>query len=129
MIVLDARVVIAQFSSHDAHHDRAVAFFRRHVSEDFSMHSLTLAEVLVAPARAGRGEAAEHAVASLGIREWAPPVGSAARLARIRVESGMKLPDCCVLDVALSQNARLATFDGALAIAARGLGVDVVALG
>ncbi|WP_394554582.1 type II toxin-antitoxin system VapC family toxin [Agromyces sp. MMS24-JH15] len=127
MIVLDASVVIAHLSSHDVHNDRAVAFFRGNTRERFSMHSLTLAEVLVGPVRAGRGEAVEHALASLAIEEWAPPEGSAARLARIRVESGMRLPDCCVLDAAVVQNGRIATFDATLASAAQRLGIEVLA--
>ncbi|WP_157008226.1 type II toxin-antitoxin system VapC family toxin [Agromyces laixinhei] len=126
MIVLDASVVIAHLSSHDAHHERAVAFFRANVAEAFVMHSLTMTEILVGPIRVGRSEAAEHALASLGISEWMPPAGSAARLARVRVESGLKLPDCCVLDAALSNRGRIATFDGRLAQAAHDLGVEVI---
>lgn len=48
------------------------------------------------------------------------------RLAELRVTTGLKLPDCCVLDVAMTNRARLATFDRGLAAAARGLGVAVV---
>lgn len=126
MIVLDASVVIAHLSSRDAHHALAVEFFRRHATTSFSMHPLTMTEVLIGPARIGRSEAAELALASLGIEEWTPPKGSAARLARIRVESGMKLPDCCVLDAAIAQQAAIATFDEAVAEAARALGIMVV---
>ena len=41
------------------------------------------------------------------------------RLAELRAVSGLKLPDCCVLDVAIRNHASIATFDGALAAAAR----------
>ena len=126
MIVLDASVVIAHFSSRDAHHGRADSFFRDHLDESFVMHSLTMTEVLVGPVRIGRGEAAEHALASLGITEWTPSAGSAGRLARIRVESGLKLPDCCVLDTAIQSDASLATFDARLGRVARDFGVAVV---
>ena len=47
------------------------------------------------------------------------------RLAELRATSGLKLPDCCVLDVALHHHASLATFDDALAAAARQRGVHV----
>ena len=47
------------------------------------------------------------------------------RLAELRATSGLKLPDCCVLDVALHHQASLATFDDALAAAARQRGVRV----
>ncbi len=48
------------------------------------------------------------------------------RLARLRVSTGLKLPDCCVLDTALSNRTRLATFDSALAGAARDVGIAVL---
>lgn len=48
------------------------------------------------------------------------------RLARLRATTGLKLPDCCALDAALGHGASLATFDEALAAAARRLGVDVL---
>ena len=41
------------------------------------------------------------------------------RLAELRAVCGLRLPDCCVLDVAMRNHASLATFDGALAAAAR----------
>ncbi|UOE42885.1 type II toxin-antitoxin system VapC family toxin [Agromyces larvae] len=129
MIVLDASVVIAHLASHDPHHARAAAFFRGHLAESLLIPSLTLTEVLVGPVRVGRGEAAAHAITALGIAEWMPPAQSAARLARIRVETGLKLPDCCVLDAALTTGARLATLDDRLARAARDAGVEVAEVG
>ena len=125
MIVLDASVVIAHLSARDRHHDEAVRFFRTHLDDDFLMHPLTLTEVLVGPTRAGIAALAEHHVAELGIVEWAPPPG-AARLARLRVESRLKLPDCCVLDAAMSNNASLATFDEQLMRAASAFGVTTL---
>lgn len=47
------------------------------------------------------------------------------RLAELRATTGLKLPDCCVLDVAIHHRASLATFDLALAEAARKRGVPV----
>jgi predicted nucleic acid-binding protein len=47
-------------------------------------------------------------------------------LAELRVRTGLKLPDCCVLDVALQHRAAVATFDDRLARVARDLGLDVV---
>ena len=128
MIVLDASVVIAHLSSHHEHHEQATTLLRAYADERFLVHPLTMTEILVGPIRVGRGEAAEHALASLGIGEWMPPARSAARLARLRVESGLKLPDCCVLDAAMTADARLATFDERLARAATEAGVEVVEL-
>ncbi|MCD2441453.1 type II toxin-antitoxin system VapC family toxin [Agromyces sp. SYSU K20354] len=127
MIVLDASVVIAHLAAGDAHHARATEFFREHAGDEFVVHTLTLTEILVGPMRVGRGADATRALASLGIGEWAPPAGSAARLAQLRVDSGLKLPDCCVLDVAVESRHPLATFDARLAEAAVALGVPVVA--
>lgn len=48
------------------------------------------------------------------------------RLARLRVESGLKLPGCRALDAAMTAGSALATFDRALAEAARSQDVPVV---
>lgn len=49
------------------------------------------------------------------------------RLAELRVVSGLKLPACCVLDVPIRNHASIATFDEALAAAARRHDVAVLA--
>lgn len=48
------------------------------------------------------------------------------RLAELRATTGLKLPDCCVLDVALHHHAAMGTFDETLASAARQRGVVVI---
>ena len=53
--------------------------------------------------------------------------GEPLRLAELRAGSGLKLPDCCVLDVAIRHQASLATFDVALAAEAAKRGVPVKA--
>ncbi len=47
------------------------------------------------------------------------------RLAELRAKTGLKLPDCCVLDAAISNSASLATFDQTLAAAAVRHGISV----
>ncbi len=47
------------------------------------------------------------------------------RLAELRVSTGLKLPDCCVLDVAIHQWAALATINSALAGEAHKRGVTL----
>ncbi|WP_430644820.1 type II toxin-antitoxin system VapC family toxin [Agromyces sp. GXS1127] len=128
VIVLDASVVIAHLASHDAHHADATQFFREHPDEGFLLHAMTLTEVLVGPIRVGRGAVAQQHLGSLGIAEWSPGEGGAFRLARLRVETGLKLPDCCVLDAAMTTRHPLATFDDRLARAAAEVGVAVVDL-
>jgi predicted nucleic acid-binding protein len=48
------------------------------------------------------------------------------RLANLRATTALRLPGCCALDTALSNSAALATFDRALADAARRRNVAVV---
>ncbi|WP_147916059.1 type II toxin-antitoxin system VapC family toxin [Ruania zhangjianzhongii] len=62
---------------------------------------------------------------AIGIEVADHPEGEPLRLARLRVQCGLRLPDCCALDTALATESTLATFDGALARAARDLGVAV----
>lgn len=126
VIVLDASVVIAHFASRDAHHDAAAEFFREHVDSSFLVHPLTLTEILVGPLRGGRETFVLQQLDALGVAEWQPPAGSATRLARLRVDTGLKLPDCCVLHAAIAVGAPLATFDERLARAAASIGVPVV---
>jgi toxin FitB len=126
MIVLDASMVIAHLSARDGHHEAATAFFAARLDDEFIVHTLTLTEILVGPMRVGREAFAEQQLADLGVTEWAPPKGGAARLARLRVETGLKLPDCCVLDAAMTARAALATFDDRLARAAVSVGLPVI---
>jgi hypothetical protein len=78
--------------------------------------------------RVGREAFAVRQLDALGVVEWSPPPGSAARLARLRVDTALNLPDCCVLDAALMASASLATLDARLARAAASVGVQVVAV-
>ncbi len=118
MITLDASFVIAYLSSQDPHHEEAYSYLRRAAGEDLLIHSLNLAEVLVGGVRAGRGEEMLHDLESIGLQVAPRPEGEPLRLATLRAGSGLKLPDCCALDTALSTRSTLATFDGALAAAA-----------
>ena len=59
------------------------------------------------------------AVAQLEIQEIPIERGAAAALARLRAETGLRMPDCCVLHAALTAGAQaLATRDSRLARAA-----------
>ena len=92
-------------------------------SEALSASVVTLAEVLVGPARAGvvdRALAAQEQLALAAVPlERVPPV----RLALLRAETGLKLPDCCVLLAAEESGAAVATSDDRLAgaVTRRGL--------
>lgn len=129
MIVLDASVLIAHFDLNDAHHARAETLLGATGSTPLSASRLTLAEVLVGPTRAGKLEVAMAALGQLevqgvGLGEEAP-----VRLAGLRASTRLRMPDCCVLLAAEQVNGQIATFDSALAAAARALGLPVVAGG
>jgi predicted nucleic acid-binding protein len=55
------------------------------------------------------------ALKALEIEELPLPRGAADRLAALRAESGLKLPDCCVLLTAEATNGSVLTFDERLA--------------
>jgi predicted nucleic acid-binding protein len=84
-----------------------------------------LAEILVAPTRAGRRDAVLEILTDLEVATVQFPAGSAVTLAQLRVDTSLKMPDCCVLLTALDRQARLATFDDRLKKAAQARGVHV----
>jgi predicted nucleic acid-binding protein len=119
VIVLDASVLIAHLDADDALHGRASTLLRALAEQQFAASALTLAEVLVGPARAGALERAGAALRRLGV-DTVPLLGSSpAALAGLRAATGLRLPDCCVLLAAEEAGAALATFDDRLATAAR----------
>jgi predicted nucleic acid-binding protein len=123
VIVVDASVLIAHLDDRDALHDRAVECLLDVAEHPLGCSPLTLAEVLVGPARHRRLEAARAAIAGLEIT--ALPLGddAPARLAQLRANTGLRLPDCCVLLAAEDADARaVLTFDDGLARAGERLG-------
>lgn len=81
MIVLDASVLIAYLDSDDSHHRVATPLLEREVDDDFSASVLTLAEVFVGPARAGRLDAAVATLRALEVVERPFPAEAATLLA------------------------------------------------
>ena len=124
MIVLDASVLIAHLDERDAHHKEATRLLVRN-PEPFAASTVSLAETLVAPARTGRLEDATAALARLGVLELHLGEGAPERLARLRADTGRKLPDCCVLLAAQESRGALASFDGALIESAVALGLPI----
>lgn len=126
MIVVDASVLIAHLDEQDALHARAEDALIEAAHEPIGCSTITLAEVLVGPARHDRLEAARTAIHTLGVNEV--PLGDDApgRLATLRANTALKLPDCCVLLAA--QDARadtVLTFDQGLAQAVELLGLQL----
>jgi predicted nucleic acid-binding protein len=126
VIVLDASVLIALISAHDAHHDLAASLLDRLAAEDFVVHPVTLAEVLVGGARLGRANRLHGELRSMGLRPSTPESDEPLILAELRNTTGLKLPDCCVLATALAFSAPVVTLDAQLARVARDQGLVVI---
>jgi predicted nucleic acid-binding protein len=127
VIVFDASVLIGHLDGRDPHHENARVLLEKSGAEPLGASAISLAETLVAPARAGRLQDAEAALARLGVRELALGEGAPGRLAQLRADTGCKLPDCCVLLAAQVHTGAVASFDGALLGAARKLGLKAIA--
>lgn len=124
MIVLDANVLIAHLDQHDAHHAAATERLLDLADQPFGASSITLAEVLVGPARTKSLPAAQAALRALEVSELSLPPNASERLAILRVETGLKLPDCCVLLAAEAAAGAVLTFDHRLAREAARRGLD-----
>lgn len=122
MIILDASVLIAHFETTDPHHARATQLLAEHQHHEFLVSTITLAEFLVGPARTGQTKMARHALDILRVRPHGLDPTAAWRLADLRARTGLKLPDCCVLDTAQQHaDSVIATFDTRLIAQARRL--------
>ena len=75
--------------------------------------------------RSGRADVLRASYERLGIVVLGADEEEPWRLARLRVQTALPLPDCCVLDAAIMHDAALGTFDQRLAAAAVRNGVDV----
>lgn len=126
MIALDANVLIAFLDGENAHHQRAEELLAREIDEDFGANSLTLAEVLVMPAREHRMDSVRAILRDLEVRELTFPGDSAVKLAQLRADTRLKMPDCCVLLAAEHAGARVASFDEPLTNAASARHIETI---
>ena len=123
MIVVDASVLIAQLDERDAQHAQAVTVLLDAAEQPLAASPLTIAEVLVGPARQDRLDAAVAALGQLELQEIPFGADAAARLAVLRASTNLKLPDCCVLLAAQDGHAEaILTFDDRLGQEAERLG-------
>ena len=111
VIVLDASVLIAYLDGDDSHHLAAQSLLVEAVDDDLGVNPLSLAEVLVVPARDGRLEPTQAALRDLEVDALPFPSDTAVRLAQLRATTGLKMPDCCVLLSADDAAATVASFD------------------
>lgn len=126
IITLDASVLIALHSKQDQHHDWAVELFTELADFEWSMSALTFAEVLVHPIRAGIEDKFQLSLKNLNIVVSGLMPDGAGELAKVRANTGVKMPDAVVIHQALTSNAQIATTDQGLAKAASKLGIEVL---
>ena len=129
MIILDASVLIAHLDGRDAHHERARELLTANAGTPFGASTISLAETLVGPARSGKSRLARDALDRLAVAELAFGGDASARLASLRAETGLKLPDCCVLLAARDHDGAVASFDMDLTRRAQELGLAVAKSG
>ena len=103
---------------------RRLERLKAHARSRFACSPITLAEVLVGPVRAGparRGSAGGRDAGPARDRATGrrPPAGSAT----LRAETGLRLPDCCVLLAAEPSRAPIVSFDERLVSAAEQRGL------
>jgi predicted nucleic acid-binding protein len=125
MIVVDANVLIGHIESTDPNNLRAAALLNTAAGSSIGTSLVTLAEVLVRPAKTGRLRETESKLRELKVMEI--PFGKYApvRLAILRSETGLKMPDCCVLLAAEDGEASgILTLDEQLRMQATRLGFD-----
>ena len=125
MTALDASVLVAALDPEDPHHAEALVLLAQ-ATYPYVIHEITVAECLVQAVRAG----VEGPVEGL-VRAWGDVVGSdgwegGLRLARLRAATGLRMPDCCVLDAAVQHGTDIATFDRAVAREAAAIGIGVL---
>jgi predicted nucleic acid-binding protein len=125
LVVLDASALIALVSSKDPHHNWALEMFRDTASFELQMSALTQAEVLVHPARAGKLEKFLKLIRELGLEITPIEEADASKLASIRSNTNLKMPDVVVLHQAMKVNGSIATTDQQLAKVAKSTGVGV----
>lgn len=121
MIVLDNTVMVAFSDQDHIHNAQAREIMVAHPGS-LAMHSLTVAEFLVHPVRAGSGAAAYAKLTgpadqgNLGIVVLDPHSDQDGQpwplhLAKVRADHNLKMPDAAVLAAALASGGLVATFD------------------
>lgn len=93
--------------------------------EPLAMHPVTMAELLVGAVRSDLAHELRADLVILGISAATLDDDHPMLLARLRAETGLKMPDCCVLATAEGHGAQIATFDRRLADTARDRGLVV----
>lgn len=124
-MIVDASAIIALRSADDPHADRAARLVAG--IDELLLHPVTLAECLVVPARAGLArQVRDQLIHGLAMRLHHPDDDEPIRVATVRAQTRIALPDCYVLALAEQTGMPLATFDAGLRAVATSRGVNVV---
>lgn len=124
-LVLDASVMIALYNDKDIHHNWAIDLMFQSTAETFHMSSLNLAEVAVQPTKLGVAQKFFAGISGLNLQVSGLSEQDGLELAQIRAFTNVPMPDCCVIQLAQTKLAPVATADRALAKAAKSLGIEV----
>lgn len=125
VITLDAGVLIAMLNERDVHHAWATEFLIDSADAEFIMPALTYGECLVRPAQADQVNAFLANIDGLALNVIELTADGAVRVARVRAETKLRMPDAVVLSTALEHSSSLATTDARLAEVAQAQGVAV----
>ena len=126
MIILDATFLIAFLDEHDPHHRDSKDLIEANFVEGFAVSAVTLAEVLVHPAKAGKEDRALSSIRRLGVKTIGVEPDGGMSIAHLRANHAIRMPDALVLHYALSTGSRIATFDRGLKTAAHEAGLGTV---
>lgn len=94
MIVLDARVFVAYLQGEDVRNEAAETLLAREIGHDFGFNPLTIAEVLVVPARDDRLDEIRLILQELEVQRIPFPADTACKLSHFRYQLGVAVPGC-----------------------------------
>jgi len=126
VIILDATFLIAFLDEHDPHHRDSKDLIEANFVEGFAVSAVTLAEVLVHPAKAGKEDRALSSIRRLGVKTIGVEPDGGMSIAHLRANHAIRMPDALVLHCALSTGSRIATSDRGLKTAAHEAGLGTV---
>ena len=121
-VALDAGVLIALINLTDAHAPAAAAFIES-TAPPYLAHSVNMAEALVRAHREGHAPEAFNRLRDIGVTISDLGPNEPLILARVRVETGLQIPDACAFATALRAAGTLVTFDRQVAAAAEKVGL------
>lgn len=124
--MLDANALIARCDEEDASHRRAVELIDHHEWDEFLTSAVTLAEVLVRPARDRWADACRDYIDDMHVLIVPIEDEDAPGIAALSATHRLKSADAAVLHSAIMTSDALVTFDRRLARVAEAIGFPVI---